>query len=152
YDFLSLSAIELGFLFGFLVEMTGILWDKAAWGVWWQWEPRLTTYLILMLMYAGYFVLRSSVSEESSKARLAAVYSIVAAINVPLTFFAIRLIPSVHPVVFSSSGSGLHGTLLAAFLISMFGMTSFYVALLLMRYQMKGISEEIEILKNQVGG
>lgn len=153
YDFLSFAAVELGFLYGFLVEMTGIMWDKAAWGVWWQWEPRLTTYLILMLMYAGYFVMRSSIGEDSSKARFSAVYSIIAAVNVPLTFFAIRLIPAAaHPVVFDSSGSGLHGSLLVAFLVSMFGMTCFYISLLLTRYQMHGMGEELDILKNQIGG
>ena len=152
YDFLSLAAVELGFMYGLLVEMTGMMWDKAAWGVWWQWEPRLTTYLILMLMYSGYFVMRSSIGEDSTKARFGAVYAIIAAVNVPLTFFAIRLIPSIHPILFDSSGAGLEGPLLVAFLVSMFGMTFFYVSLLLARYQMFGVSEELDILKNQIGG
>lgn len=150
YDFLSYAAVELGFVFGILVMLTGMVWDRAAWGVWWLWEPRLTTYFILMLMYAGYFMLRSSISEESSRARFGAVYSVIAAVNVPLTFFAIRLIPSIHPVVLTQGG--LEPPMLAAFLISMFGMTTLFVALLLMRYQVQLASEEVDFMKNELGG
>jgi heme exporter protein C len=152
YDFLSLASVELGFTFGILVETTGVIWDRAAWGVWWQWEPRLLTYLILMFAYAGYFILRSSIDEESTKARFGAVYSVIAAVTAPLTFFATRLVQSLHPVVFTSSGAQLEHSMLVAFLISMFGMTSFYVALLLMRYQMMLTAEEVDYLKNELGG
>lgn len=152
YDYLGVAAVEVGFLFGFLVELTGVTWDKAAWGVWWQWEPRLTTYLILMLMYAGYFVLRSAVAEDASKARFGAVYSIIAAVSVPLTFFSIRLIPSVHPVVFTSSGAQMPHAMLAAFLMSMFGMVIFSVALMRTRYSTQLLGEEIEYLKERLGG
>lgn len=152
YDFLSLAAVEIGFVFGLLVEWTGVIWTRAEWGVWWTWEPRLTSYFILMLMYAGYFVLRSSVNEESAKARFSAVYSIVAAVNAPLTFFAIRLIPSVHPVVFDSSGAHMEASMLAAFLVSMFGMLIFSTALLLLRYQLQTAREELDYLKNEFGG
>lgn len=152
YDYLSHASVEMGFLFGFLVEWTGVTWDKAAWGVWWQWEPRLTTYLILMLMYAGYFVLRSSMPEEAARARFASVYSIIAAASVPLTFFSVRLIPSVHPVVFTASGANMPGAMLAAFLIAMFGMMIFSTALLRTRYSLRLVEEDIEYLKEQLGG
>jgi heme exporter protein C len=151
YDFISQASVELGLVFGILVEWTGVIWNRAAWGVWWEWEPRLTTYLILLLMYAGYFVLRSSVQEENARARYAAVYSIIAAINVPLTFFATRLIPAVHPVVFSSKGASMEPPMLIAFLISMFGMSLLYVALLIIRYHMHQAKEDIEYLKNRLG-
>lgn len=152
YDFLSHASVELGFVFGLLVMWTGVIWTRSEWGKWWEWEPRLTTYLILILMYAGYFVLRSSISEESSKARFGAVYSIIAAVNVPLTFFAIRLIPSVHPIVMDSTGFKMEGSMLAAFLISMFGMTILYVALLLLRYQTQLAGEEADYIKSSIGG
>jgi len=152
YDFLSLASVELGFVFGLLVEFSGVMWDKAAWGVWWTWEPRLLTYLILMLMYAGYFVLRSSIGEESAKARLGAVYSVVAAITVPITFLSIRIYNSVHPTIFTREGSGLEGPMLAAFLISMFGMAAFGIALMLVRYQVQVAREELDFIKNELGG
>ncbi|MBI4733272.1 MAG: cytochrome c biogenesis protein CcsA [Rubrobacteridae bacterium] len=155
YDFLSLASVELGFVLALLVMTTGMIWDKAAWNTWWMWEPRLTTYFVLVLMYAGYFVLRGALGEESAKARFSSVYSIIAAVNVPLTFLAIRMMPEdsvFHPVVFSTSGSGLKGAMLFAFLVSMFGMMIFFVALLIMRYRTLLIGEEIEYLKDEIGG
>ncbi|MBI4734096.1 MAG: cytochrome c biogenesis protein CcsA [Rubrobacteridae bacterium] len=155
YDFLSLAGVELGFTFGILVMMTGMLWDKAAWNTWWMWEPRLTTYFILMLVYSGYFVLRNAFHEESTKARFSAVYAIIAAVNAPLTFMSIRMLPEnmiMHPVMFGVTGMGLKGAMLHTLLVSMFGMISFYVALLLMRYRTLMLSEEIDYLKNEIGG
>ena len=56
--------MRLGLLFSLLVMVTGMIWGKAAWGVWWAWEPRLTTFLIACLLYGGYFVLRGAVEDE----------------------------------------------------------------------------------------
>lgn len=152
YDFLSYASIEIGYVFGILIMWTGVIWTRAEWGKWWEWEPRLTTALVLMLTYAGYFVLRSSINEESSKARFGAVYSIIAAVNVPLTIFSIRLIPSVHPIVFSSSGANMEGPMLAAFLISGFGMVALCIAFLLLRYQTQLAGEEVDYIKSSIGG
>lgn len=152
YDFLSYACIEVGFLFGLLTEWTGVIWTRSEWGKWWEWEPRLTTYLILILMYAGYFVLRSSIAEDASRARFSAVYSIVAAVSVPLTFFSIRLIPSVHPIVFTSSGAQMEPSMLAAFLVSMLGMTIFSIGLIRTRYSLELLGEGVEHLKERLGG
>ena len=152
YDFWSHAAVEIGLLFGFLVEWTGVLWVRMEWGSWWTWEPRLTTYLVLLLVYAGYFVLRASVDEESRRARYAAVYAIMASVNAPLTFFAVRLIPSVHPVVFTSSGARMEPSMLMSFIISMFGMTGLFVILLLLRSSLEQMREEVRHLKDQLGG
>ncbi|MHB0977097.1 MAG: cytochrome c biogenesis protein [Candidatus Aquicultorales bacterium] len=152
YDYLSYTTVQVGFVYGLLTELTGVIWDKAAWGVWWQWEPRLTTYLILMLMYSGYFILRSSMSEESSRARFSSVYSIIAAVSVPLTFFSIRLIPSVHPVVFSTSGSHMPAVMTISFMVAMAGMVLFSFALIRTRYTVYQLTEEIEYLQEKLGG
>lgn len=152
YDFWSHAAVEIGLIFGFLVEWTGVLWVRMEWGAWWAWEPRLTTYLVLLLVYSGYFVLRSSVDEESRRARYAAVYAIIASVNAPLTFFAVRLIPSVHPVVFTSSGARMEPSMLLSFLISMVGMTGLFVILLFLRSSLERVKDEVRHLKDQMGG
>jgi hypothetical protein len=86
-----------------------MIWGKAAWDAWWAWEPRLTTFLIVCLLYGGYFVLRSMVEEESRRATYAAVFAIIAFIDVPITFFATRFLPEgLHPVVITS-GRRRHG-------------------------------------------
>jgi heme exporter protein C len=155
YDFLSMAGVEIGYTFAIMVMITGMLWDKAAWNTWWMWEPRLTTYFILILMYAGYFVMRGSISEESTKARFGAAYSIIAAVNVPLTYFSIRLLPEkmiFHPVMFGVTGVGLKGWMLASFLINMFGMFAFFAAILLVRYRTLSMNEELDYIKEEIGG
>jgi len=152
YDQLSYAAIEVGFLFGLAVMVTGVLWTRADWSVWWDWEPRLTTFLILILIYAGYFLLRSSVQEDSAKARFSAVFSIIAAVTVPLTFMAGRLdaLKPAHPVVFKVSGAEMEGPMLVAFLVSMFGMLMFATSLFLMRLELLRAGEELDYLKEQL--
>lgn len=152
YDFWSHAAVEIGLLFGFLVEWTGVIWNRMEWGAWWAWEPRLTTYLVLLLVYAGYFVLRASVDEESRRARYAAVYAIMASVNTPLTFFAIRLIPSVHPVVFTTSGARMEPSMLFSFIISTIGMTGLFVVLLFLRSSLEQVKDEVRHLKDEIGG
>ena len=131
YDRLGLAAVRLGLLFSLLVMVSGVIWGRAAWGVWWAWEPRLTTFLIACLLYAGYFVLRGAVDDESRRATFAALYAIVAFVDVPITFFATRFLPAgLHPVVLGPSGSGMAGRDLVAFACGMAGMTLLFVGLL----------------------
>jgi len=148
YDRLGMVAVRLGLLFSLLVMGTGMIWGKAAWGAWWAWEPRLTTFLIACLLYAGYFVLRSMVDEESRRASYAAVLAIVAFIDVPITFFATRFLPEgLHPVVIRAGGSGMEGSMLLSFLVSMLGMTLLLVAMIRLEYAAELLKDEIDDLK-----
>ncbi len=105
WDRLGYTSIRLGLLFAILVMATGMIWGKAAWDTWWDWEPRLTTFLLVCFLYAAYFVLRSVVEEEQRRATYAAVFAIIAFIDVPITFFATRFLPAgLHPVVISTGG------------------------------------------------
>jgi len=99
FDLKARISMEITLLFITLTMITGILWTKAAWGVWWDWEPRLTTYFIMTLLVAGYFVLRNSVEDEERRALYAAAFSILGFIDAPISFFITRLVPSVHPVI-----------------------------------------------------
>ena len=94
--------MEVALLFVVLTLITGDLWTKASWGVWWEWEPRLTTYFIMTLLMIAYFVLRNSLEDEERRAVYAAVFGIIALIDAPISFFITRVIPSDHPVVFKS--------------------------------------------------
>jgi heme exporter protein C len=153
YDRLGLVAVRLGLLFALLVMATGMIWGKAAWDAWWAWEPRLTTFLIVCFLYGAYFVLRSMVDEESRRATYAAVFAIIAFIDVPITFFATRFLPEgLHPVVISSQGAGMEGSMLLSFLISMLGMTLLLAALLRLEYDAELLKDEITDLKTSIGG
>ncbi|MCI9495573.1 MAG: cytochrome c biogenesis protein CcsA [Adlercreutzia mucosicola] len=105
FDTCSRICLEIALLFVVLTMITGEMWTRFEWGVWWSWEPRLTTYLILMLIVIAYFVLRSSVDEPERRATFAAVVAIIATIDVPICFMITRLIPSsIHPVVLREGG------------------------------------------------
>ncbi|AKB24504.1 Cytochrome c-type biogenesis protein CcmC, putative heme lyase for CcmE [Methanosarcina sp. MTP4] len=117
WDIYARSAAEIGALFSFLVLVTGSIWAKDAWGWYWIWDLRLTTSLVLFLVYLSYLMLRKSLEEPEKRARLAAVFGIVGFVSVPLSFLSIRLWRSAHPLMFGgnsggSGGSGLEGTVL----------------------------------------
>ncbi|MBV9508412.1 MAG: cytochrome c biogenesis protein CcsA [Acidobacteriia bacterium] len=107
YDATAVAATEVGVAFLSVGLATGILWARPIWGVWWVWDARLTSALILWLMYAGYLMLRHAVEEPTQRANFAAVFSILAFIDVPIVYFSIRWWRTQHPapVFFSSGGS-----------------------------------------------
>jgi heme exporter protein C len=136
-----------------MVMITGMIWGKAAWDAWWAWEPRLTTFLIVCFLYSAYFVLRQVVEEESRRATFAAVFAIVAFIDVPITFFATRYMPEgLHPVVITAGDSGMEGSMFLSFMISMAGMTLLLVALLRADVAAARLKDEIDDLKIRIGG
>ena len=118
-DEISATSVGIGIGFAVLVVITGSIWAKASWGTWWVWtDPRLVTFLVVLLLYAAYFVLRSS-AEGERRARYCAIYSIAAFASVPLSFYSVRVARSfVHPVVFTSSGANMPNTMLVWFAVS----------------------------------
>ena len=153
WDRLGVVCVRLGLLFSILVMATGMIWGKAAWGSWWDWEPRLTTFLLVCFLYAAYFVLRSVVDEEQRRATYAAVFAIIAFIDVPITWFATRLLPAgMHPVVITAGGTGMPGSMFLPFMISMLGMTLLLVALIRRDYEIETIKDRVSDLKTSLGG
>jgi heme exporter protein C len=92
------AAGEVGWLCGTLTLATGSLWAHVAWGAWWTWDPRLTTMLILWVLYAGYFLTRNSIEEPRRRARVSAILALLAAADMPLIIFATRWFRGIHPV------------------------------------------------------
>lgn len=89
---------ELGTLFCLLATVTGAIWSRAAWGLYWNWDPRQTSIAVLLMIYAAYFVLRGAIADPDRRARLSAVYAILAFLTVPfLVFIVPRAFPSLHP-------------------------------------------------------
>lgn len=98
YDHKSMNSASLGFLFCILATLTGSIWAKFNWGSFWNWDPRETSIFILLLIYAAYFALRSAIEIEEKKAKLSAVYSIIAFTTVPFFIFILpRITAGLHP-------------------------------------------------------
>jgi heme exporter protein C len=98
WDHWSRASGEIGWLCTTLTLATGSLWAHEAWNTWWTWEPRLTSSLVLWLMFAGYFLVRSSIADTQRRARISAVLAILSLADVPLVVMATRWFRGVHPV------------------------------------------------------
>lgn len=98
WDFWSRAAGEVGWLCTTLTLITGSAWAHEAWGTWWTWEPRLTSSLVLWIIYAGIFLVRSSIEDPHRRARIGGVLAVVGMSDVPLVMMATRWFRGVHPV------------------------------------------------------
>jgi heme exporter protein C len=147
WDRLALSSAEIGLVFITEGIITGSFWAKATWGVWWTWEPRLTTSAVLWAIYASYLTLRRAMEEQGRRQRVAAVYSVLGFVAVPINFMAIRWWRTVHPLVFEGGGSNLTPTMLRVLIFCIVAFTLFYLAVLSLRLGIEWAQEQVEQLR-----
>ena len=124
YDLESYTAVHMGTIFGTLTLVTGSLWARTSWGVWWSWgERQLVLFLILFLFYAAYFMLRFSLPDGPGRSRISAVYALFGVVLIPISFLAIRLAENfIHPVVFTRDGPQMSGDMFFTFCVCLAGM------------------------------
>jgi heme exporter protein C len=146
WDVIASSSAEAGIVFTTLALLTGAIWAKPAWGVWWTWEPRLTATLVLWLIYLAYFLVRSLATEKSRGAIFAAVVGIVGFIDLPIIALTTTLWRGMHPgpVIFQG---GLAPSMLLTLLVSIIAFTALYFLLLIQRTSMRNDEVEIERLE-----
>ena len=145
WDSLAASSAEIGLVFTLAAMASGSIWAKPAWNTWWTWDPRLTTYTIMFLLYVAYFMLRSAMEDPARRARFAAVYGIFAFLSVPITFMSIRWWRTIHPVLIDATqGFGLSPNMLASFFFCLAAFTLFYVVLVMHRYRLEQLREQVE--------
>ena len=123
YDLESYTAVHMGTIFGTLTLVTGSIWARTSWGVWWSWgERQLVLFLILFLFYAAYFMLRFSLPDGPGRARISAVYALFGVVLIPISFLAIRLAENlIHPVVFTRDGPQMSGDMFFTFCVCLAG-------------------------------
>ena len=153
FDIIAEVSAEVGLVFTTIVLVTGSIWGRSSWNVWWSWEPRLTTSLILWFIYAGYLMIRNSVDSWEKRAKLCSVFGIIGFVDVPIVFMSIRWWQSrLHPVVFGSgvetSGGGIGPRMLFTliFCVSIFSLL--YYVLLSRGVRTNRLGIEITSLKN----
>lgn len=97
YDAFAVAVTEVGLAFGAANLVSGMIWGREIWGIWWAWDPRLTSMLVCELLYAGYLMLRRAIDDPTQRARIAAVLSIFAFADVPIVVFSIKWWRTQHP-------------------------------------------------------
>lgn len=133
YDNFCVAAAEIGVLFSSLALLSGMIWGKQSWGVWWTWDPRLTTTFVLWFIYVTYLVIGTMDWQFSRIKIVRAVLGIVAFLDVPLVFLSARLFRSIHPAVFSSESGSLEPEMKYTVCACILSLGILWLALLLFR-------------------
>jgi heme exporter protein C len=142
-DLESYVAIHQGVIFGALTLLTGSIWAKISWGVWWAWgDDQLVLFLVLFLFYCAYFMLRFSLDPGPARANMCAVYALFGVVLIPISFLAIRLSHSlIHPVVFTSNGPQMTNAQFFTFCVALLAMVSLFATL----YQIELAGKRIDL-------
>jgi heme exporter protein C len=148
YDSMAVAAVEVGTMFCALNLITGSIWGREAWGIWWAWDARLTSQLICFLLYAGYLILRPAIEDPTQRATFAAVLAIFSFADVPIVYFSIQWWRTQHPAPVLTTGGLAPGMGLP--LIGMFvAFALLGTALLMVRLQQENMGREIDSLRRQ---
>src|SRR6266498_295564 len=156
WDRLQVAAVEVSLVFFLITIVLGSIWARPVWNTWWTWDPRLTTAAVTELIYVAYFMLRQSIDDPDRRARFGAVYALVGGISAPITFFAIRLFRTIHPVVIGGSNAAAQGgfnmtpDMLVAFFFALFAFTIIFIDLFWNRIQLGNLQNKVEELKLKV--
>jgi len=142
-NILSHTHAEVGFLLATLTLVTGSLWGKHSWGVWWTWDPKLTTALILWFIFAAYLIIRSMPMPKEQKNAVCAVVAIIGFLDVPLVFFATRLWRSIHPAVFHADSTGLEPEMVHTIIFCV--LSFIFVWLWLVNYKKQQLTQELKL-------
>ena len=153
WDRVAVGSAEIGLVFTIMGTVGGAIWARPIWNTWWTWDPRLTTTTIMLLLYVAYLMLRQGIDDPERRRRFASVYGIVAFVSVPLTFFAIRIWRTIHPVVIGTGDPDAEGgfnmtpRMVQTLLFSFFTFTLLYMTLLWHRVRLERLSEHVAVLR-----
>jgi heme exporter protein C len=154
HDARSYVSIHVSVIFGVAVLLTGAIWAKASWGVWWEWrEPTLVSFLIVFLLYATYYPLRYAIEDRDRQARYASVFAITAGAFVPLNFMAVRMAQSfIHPRTFGTVDGGLPPKMWLTFIVCMAAFSLLWYTLVRFELVAKRTSGQLSRLRRALDG
>ena len=138
-DAIGAASAEVGLLFTGLAIATGAMWGRATWGVWWDWDPRLTTTAVLFLVFASYVLVRAGIVDRTRRARASAVLGIVGFANVPVVHFSVLWWRSLHqpPTVIRPGDPTIDHAMLAVLALSVLSFTVLYIYLARARFNLE---------------
>ena len=151
WDWLGVSCAEVGLVFTTVVLITGPIWAKPVWGIWWTWDWRLTSTFVMWLLYVSFLLLRTLVEEPDRRALFCALFGIFAFLDVPLVYFSIRWWRTQHPqpVVLGGTGSGLEPTMRKVFFFTVLAMHALMALLIAERYLLEKLRGGVDELKRE---
>ena len=154
WDHAAHAAVSTGMVFATLVLITGSIWARTAWGTWWTWDARLTTFLVLWMVFAAYVLLRGLGSDNDMAPRYAAVLAIVGALNIPLVMFATRLWRTIHPQVIRNPEGGIDDPrMIATLVLSIVSVIGLFGWLWALRTRVLRLGERVELMmEDSYGG
>jgi heme exporter protein C len=149
WDAIAYASAEVGVAFTTLVLITGPIWAKPVWGIWWTWDARLTTSLVLWLIYVAYLLVRSLATEPARGARYGAVIGIAGFIDVPIVFLTVNLWRTQHPTTIIFEG-GLTPPMVMTLLVCLAAFTVLYIILTMQSASLKSLETDIKRLKSRL--
>jgi heme exporter protein C len=154
WDLRSYVAIHLSLVLAVGVLVTGAIWAKGSWGVWWTWdEPMLVSFLIVFLLYATYQPLRFSIEDPERQARYASVFAVIGGAFVPLNFAAVRMAEAyLHPRTLGTTTGGMPGEMMLTFLVALAGMALLFVTLWKFELASKHTRGQVSALRRRLTG
>ena len=147
WDAVAVAGAEVGTLFCLIVLLTGPLWARKAWGVWWTWDPRLTTTLLAGMIFAAYLALRSMGDAGEVEKRFAAGLALFGLVDLPLIHYSVQRWRGVHPTVITGKGGGLESEMYWALTLSFIAFTGLAVLLIWARAAAERQREETARLR-----
>lgn len=143
-DRLCAAAAEVGVLFSGLALVTGMIWARKSWGIWWTWDPRLSTTLVMWFVYAAYLLLRGLDMAPERRRLVCAVVGVAAFLDVPLVFVSARIWRSIHPAVFAARGGGLEPEMKLTALACVLALGLFWAGLVWLRKRQLDLAARLE--------
>ncbi len=150
WDAVAMSAAEIGVVFTTLVLLTGPLWAKKAWGAFWVWDARLTTTLILWMIYIGYLMLRGTADGER-RARFSAVLGIIGFFDVPIIYVSVTIWRTMHPTLLVNDPGGLAPPMVQTLMVALLSFTFLFAFLLIQRVRLEQARDQVNFLREALG-
>src|ERR1700726_2646828 len=147
WDWLSVASAEVGVAFFTVVLVTGPIWAKPVWGIWWTWDARLTSSFLLWVLFVSYLILRSLVDEPERRAMVSAVFGIFAALDIPLVYFSIWWFRTQHPQPVIGDGGSLDARMGWVLLLCWAAMLGVLVLLVRQRYRVEALRWDVDRLR-----
>src|SRR5437868_2812787 len=147
WDWLGVASAEVGVAFFTVVLVTGPIWAKPVWGIWWTWDARLTSSFLLWVLFVSYLILRTLVDEPERRAMVSAVFGIFAALDIPLVYFSIWWFRTQHPQPVIGGGGSLDPLMLKVLLLCWAALLAVFTLLLKQRYRLEALRHEVSEMR-----